>query len=146
MPELSDEVHAQLKSLCTEGDLLAEQGDYDEAADLYWEALALLPDPKSQWEAATGILGAIADANFLAGEYEDGRDNLQLAMHCPGAPANPFLRLRLGQCQFELAQLDRAADELAQAYRAAGSEIFEEEDAKYLAFLMTRIEPPPGGW
>ena len=40
---------------------------------------------------------------------------------------------------------DRAADELARAYMGAGSDIFEGAD-KYLAFLKTRLQPPPGGW
>ena len=68
-----------------------------------------------------------------------------MAMHCPEAIGNPFLHLRLGQCQFELGSLDRAADELARAYMGAGEEIFEAAD-KYFEFLKTRLEPPPGGW
>jgi len=66
-------------------------------------------------------------------------------MRCPDAIGNPFLHLRLGQCQFELGELDRAADELARAYMGAGAKIFEGGD-KYFSFLKTRLEPPPGGW
>ena len=68
-----------------------------------------------------------------------------MAVHCPDAIGNPFLHLRLGQCQFELDSLDRAADELARAYLGAGSDIFEGAD-KYFAFLKTRLKPPLGGW
>lgn len=68
-----------------------------------------------------------------------------MAMQCPAAIGNPFLHLRLGQCQFELGNLDRAADELARAYMGAGADIFEGAD-KYFAFLKTRLQPPPGGW
>jgi hypothetical protein len=106
---------------------------------LYPEAL------QQDWNAATWILAAIGDANFLGGDYVAGRDNLSMAMHCPKALGNPFLHLRLGQCQFELGDLDRAADELARAYMAAGRDIFREAD-KYFAFLKTRLEPPKGGW
>jgi hypothetical protein len=105
----------------------------------------LLPEPKTDWEAATWILGAIGDANFLGKDYLAGRENLSMAMHCPDAIGNPFLHLRLGQCQFELGNLDRAADELARAYMGAGDEIFEGAE-KYLAFLKTRLKPPPAGW
>lgn len=61
-------------------------------------------------------------------------------MHCPGAIGNPFVHLRLGQAQFELGDMTRAADELARAYMGAGDEIFEEQDPKYLAFLKTKIQ------
>jgi hypothetical protein len=66
-----------------------------------WRAWDLLPEPKTEWEAATWILAAVGDANFLGADYVAGRDNLATAMHCPGAIGNPFMHLRLGQCQFE---------------------------------------------
>jgi hypothetical protein len=62
------------------------------------------------------------------------------------ATGNPFLHLRLGQCRFELGDLDRAADELARAYMGDGEDVFEDEAPKYLAFLKTRLQPPSGGW
>jgi len=54
------------------------------------------------------------------------------AMHCPDAIGNPFLHLRLGQCQFELKALDRAADELMRAYMGGGPDLFKLEDPKYI--------------
>lgn len=124
---------------------MAEQGDCPGALKHYWSAWDLLPEPQTEWEAATWILAAIGDANFLGNDFEAGRDNLSLAMHCPNAIGNPFLHLRLGQCQFELGNLDRAADELARAYMGAGSDIFEDAE-KYFTFLKTRLEPPAEGW
>lgn len=67
-------------------------------------------------------------------------------MHCPGAIGNPFLHLRLGQCQLELGNNDQAADELTRAYMAEGTTIFQDEDPKYLAFLKTQLKPPIGDW
>lgn len=145
MAELSDEAHERIQDLCKQGDVLADSDQYSAALLNYWAAWDLLPEPRTDWEAATWILAAIGDANFLGGDYTAGRDNLSLAMHCPDAVGNPFLHLRLGQCQFELGNLERAADELARAYLGAGAEIFERED-KYFSFLKTRIQPPPGGW
>jgi tetratricopeptide (TPR) repeat protein len=118
--ELPDETHESIKTLCEKGDALAEDGKYSEALEQYWAAWDLLPEPRTDWEAATWILAAIGDANFLGGNFIAGRDNLSMAMHCPDAVGNPFLHLRLGQCQFELGNLDRAADELARAYMGAG--------------------------
>jgi tetratricopeptide (TPR) repeat protein len=146
MTELSDEVHERIESLSEEGDNLADEERYADALQRYWAAWDLLPEPQTSWEAATWLLGAIGDANFLGGDFAAGRDNLSLAMHCPEAIGNPFLHLRLGQCQFELGDLDRAADELARAYMGGGADVFDDEPPKYFAFLKERLKPPPGGW
>ena len=145
MLELEDAVYERIQALCAEGDAFAKEANYSDALKNYWSAFDLLPEPKTGWDAATWILGAIGDANFLSGDFVAGRDNLSSAMHCPDALGNPFIHLRLGQCQFELGNLDRAADELARAYMGAGAEIFEDAD-KYFAFLKTRLKPPPNGW
>ncbi|MDJ0969985.1 MAG: hypothetical protein QNJ06_08785 [Kiloniellales bacterium] len=60
----------------------------------------------------------------------------------PDGLGNLFVRLRLGQAQFVLGQLDRSADELARAYMGGGSEIFEEEDPKYWDFIRSKLQPP----
>jgi hypothetical protein len=73
-------------------------------------------------------------------DYAAGVDNLSLAMHCPDAIGNPFLHLRLGQCQFESGNLERAADEFIRVYAIAGSGIFKEENPKYFHFLKTKAE------
>ena len=146
MAELDDRMYERIKSLCAEGDQLAELGDFSLALELYWKAWDLLPEPKIDWEAATWILAAVGDANFLGGDFEAGRDNLSKVMHCPGAVGNPFLHLRLGQCQLELGNMDRAADELTRALMGGGPEILQGEDPKYWKFLKTKLKPPPGGW
>ena len=145
MAELEDEAHKRIQDLCSRGDALAEKSDYASALELYWAAWDLLPEPRTDWEAATWILAAIGDANYLGGDYVAGRDNLSMAMHCPQAIGNPFLHLRLGQCQYELGNLDRAADELARAYMGAGPDIFDGAE-RYFTFLKTRLQPPPSGW
>ena len=138
MAKLADEIHAEIQRLCAVGDDRAATENFAEALDSYWAAWDLLPAEKTDWEAATWILAAIGDANFLGGDFVAGRDNLSQAMRCPGALGNPFLHLRLGECQFELNVLDRAADELMRAYMGGGLEIFEPEDPKYLLFLRPR--------
>jgi len=145
MATLSDEIHERIQSLCKHGDEFATEDDYTAALEQYWTAWDLLPQPQTEWAAATWILGAIGDANFLNGEYSAGVDNLSQAMHCPNAVGNPFLHLRLGQCQFELGNLGRAADELTRAYMGIGSEIFDDEPPHYFEFLKTCLKPPPSG-
>src|SRR4051812_14127178 len=75
MAELDDVVYRRLKALCSVGDALAEQARYPEALEKYWAAWNLLPEPQTQWKAATWILAAIGDANFLSGDFGAGRDN-----------------------------------------------------------------------
>lgn len=139
MAELPTLVHERIKDLCKQGDELAESGDYPTAIQKYWVAWDLLPEPKTDWQAATWLLAAIGDANFLGGDFIAGRDNLSMAMHCPNAIGNPFLHLRLGQCHFEFGNLEQAADELIRAYIGGGADIFEDA-GKYLAFLKTRAD------
>lgn len=145
MAELSNDAHQRIQSLCNDGDAFARNGQFTVALQQYWAAWDLLPEPQTDWEAATWILAAIGDVNFMGGDYTAGRDNLTFAMHCPKAIGNPFLHLRLGQCQFELGDLDKATDELTRAYMGAGADIFEDAD-KYYTFLKTRLQPPFGGW
>jgi hypothetical protein len=135
--------------MCAAGDARAKSRDWSDALALYWGAWDLLPEPREEWEAATWILAAVGDANFLAGDFAAGRDNLSSAMRCPGAVGNPFLHLRLGQCQLELGAQDRAADELMRAYMGGGVKLFQSEDPKYLKFLSERaqcISSPKKPW
>ena len=140
MDEIDDGTHKKITALSKKGDAFADKGKYSEALAKYWEAFDLIPEPKTKWDGATWLLAAIGDANFLGKDFQAGVDNLTNSMHCPGAIGNPFLHLRLGQCQFEVGNLDRAADNLTRAFALEGDKIFDEEDSKYLEFLKTRIE------
>ncbi len=70
------------------------------------------------------------------------------AMRCDyGEPVgNPFLRLRLGQCLFELGETREAANWLAGTFLPEGTKLFAQDDPKYRAFIKSQLEPPPGGW
>lgn len=144
MPVLAEEVHELIAARCKIGDLHAEKGNYDAALDGFWAAWDLLPEPQTEWAAATWILGSVGDANFHSGDFVAGKDNLSIALTCPDGAENPFIRLRLGQCQFELGEYAPAADNLTRAFMAAGSEIFANGGAKYLEFLKAFLEPVAG--
>jgi tetratricopeptide (TPR) repeat protein len=136
--ELSENLREQIKEYCAHGDVLAEAGKFEEAIGSYNSAWKLIPEPKNQWEAATWVLAAIADAAFLGGFLKSAREAIDYGMTCPGAIGNPFMHLRFGQILLDLGERDRAADELMRAYMGAGAEIFGRDDPKYLAFLKTR--------
>ena len=80
MKELDDAIYEQIREICAGGDALADGEFYEEALACYWKAWALLPPPAHDWDAATWILGAIGDAEFLRGDYAAARDALQDAV------------------------------------------------------------------
>lgn len=139
---LSELVQRQIQELCAKGDALVEERQYEQAFYSYRDALNLLPEPVEEWEATTWILSAIGDLYFLERKVEKALCAFEDAVRCPTGLGNAFIHLRLGQCYFDLGELDRAADELARAYMAAGREIFENEDPKYTQLLESRIVPP----
>lgn len=97
-----------------------------------------MPPPAHDWDAATWILGAIGDAEFLRGNYAAARDDLQDAVvYCPDGLGNPFLHMRLGEAQYELGNRERAADELIRAYAMGDPDLWADEDPKYLDYLAT---------
>jgi tetratricopeptide (TPR) repeat protein len=140
MSELNNELYSRIQDLCSKGDQLAESEKYSNALSEYFKAYELLPSPKENWDASTWILAAIGDMNFLMKNYESGLQNFNNAMKCPDAIGNPFIHLRLGQCQFEVGNFDKAADEFVRAYAIEGEELFLNEDIKYFKFLKTKIE------
>lgn len=138
--QLDEATHGEIKRLCAAGDVLANQGKHEAALAQYGDAWKLLPEPKSEWEAATWILAAIADSCFFLGMNKEAREALEYAVTCPGGLGNPFLHLRLGQVLFDVGEMDAAANELIRAYMGGGEELFETEAPKYLAFLRTRAQ------
>lgn len=140
MAELPSSLHQRIRILCAEGDALAGRSKYPAALERYRDAFDLLPEPKTQWPLATWILAAVGDACFQGGDFKAGREALTAAAGCPGAGENPFIHLRLGQCLFELGELDRAAEELAHPLVTVGPDLFAHEDPKYFRFLRSRIE------
>jgi tetratricopeptide (TPR) repeat protein len=143
--ELPDNIHAELKELCAEGDVLLQKHEFADAYKNYMSALRLVPEPKERYQATTWIMAALGDLYFQAKDFSQAEKVLSDAMHCVGAIGNPFLHLRLGQAQLELGNEQRAADELCRAYMGAGREVFAKEDRKYFEFLKTKITPPASG-
>lgn len=147
MPSIDDTTYERLQALCAEGDALCEQEDFEAALLRFQAAFKLIPEPRSEYEASTWVLAAMADACFFLGRFEDVRvATTQALLHGQNATGNPFLHLRLGQAHLELGDEARAADSLAGALMLAGPDIFEGQDPKYWDFIRTRVEPPPGGW
>jgi len=65
MADLPDELHEQIKKLCAEGDKLVDEERFDQALTRYQSAWDLLPEPQTDWKAASWILAAMGDARFF---------------------------------------------------------------------------------
>ena len=137
MKRLENNIHTKIEKLCDAGDKFAQKGHFSFALSNYWTAYDLLPEPKEEWVAGTWILTAIGDANFLNRDYQAGADNLSASMSFPCAIGNPFLHLRLGQCCYELGNLEKAKNEFLKAYNSEGVELFSNEDSKYFELIKS---------
>jgi tetratricopeptide (TPR) repeat protein len=136
--ELPADTHEAIARLSARGDEFAHDKKYDQAIAEYQKAWDLLPDPKTEWDAARWLLAAIGDAYFLDERFDRSLAFFTSAIvSTAGGLGNPFLHLRRGESLFELGRRDEAGDELMRAYMGAGPEIFKTEDAKYLAYLKT---------
>jgi tetratricopeptide (TPR) repeat protein len=138
--DLNDQIVASITELCERGDDDVEAGRYEEAVALYREALALVPHPVHAWAVSTWILGAIAEAYYLARDLSSAREAINEAFRCDGAIGNAFLHLRLGQIELALGNRGRALDELIRAFTRAGEEVFADEDPKYLTMVKAALE------
>lgn len=83
------------------------------------------------------ILVAIGDTLFQLQQYSNAMEYLRRAYFYD--PGNPFINLRLGQCELESDCILDAKEHLLKAYMAEGSTIFEGENLKYLQAIKRLI-------
>lgn len=137
--ELDDHIVARVTELCEGGDDDVEAGRYDEAIVKYEEALGLVPKPLYSWAVTTFILTSIAESRYLQQDFSAARNSLFEAFRCEGAIGNPFLHLRMGQCEIALGNKGRGLEELIRAHERGGEEVFEGEDPKYLGMVRAAL-------
>lgn len=143
---LPKKVHATITRLCEEGNELANEGNDQAAYDKYNEAWNLVPEDKQNWEASTWILSAVGELQFRNNKFDKALNSYLRAVQCPNGLGNAYIHLRIGQSQYELGNMEGAADNLARAYMGGGSQVFEGAAPKYFTFLKTRLKSPAGGW
>ncbi|WP_375769537.1 tetratricopeptide repeat protein [Archangium gephyra] len=128
----------RIAELCVTGEALARQRELAPALLKFREALALIPRPVEEHDVSPRVLTALGDTCFQLGRFSEGRHALLGAARSSGGLGTPFIHLRLGQCELELGNPERAAEELARALKLGGEVLFEGNDPKYLAFVKTR--------
>jgi tetratricopeptide (TPR) repeat protein len=138
---LDEALYQQITYLSERGNAFMDAGAPASAAGMFERAMDLLPEPKTEWEAATWLNASIGDALFAQEQYAAARDRFLDALNCPGGPANPFVHLRLGECCYELGETARAKDHLMRAYMLEGREIFASEPRKYYEAIRPDVSP-----
>ncbi len=132
--EIDEKIYDKITQLTDMGNDVFEE-DLNLAIEYYEKALALVPDPKNDWEASTWIYTAIGDAYFFLEKYEMAINALSNAMLCPDAISNAFIWLRMGEAYYELSNNEKAREYLMRAYLLDGKDVFEAEDDKYFNSL-----------
>ena len=123
--------------LCEKGTSLSEVGEYQEALVCFQCALEKIPATYDHEEERVWILTAIGDTLFQLQQYSNAMEYLRRAYFYD--PGNPFINLRLGQCELESGCIHDAKEHLLKAYMAEGATIFEGESLKYLQAIKEQI-------
>jgi tetratricopeptide (TPR) repeat protein len=132
---LSSALSDKLRDICQQGYVKYDTRDYSSAIRLFYSAWTLIPKPQTQWQESGWVLTALGDAYFAKGEFLLGKEALASALHCPKSERNPFIHLRLGQCEFELGETDAACVHFGQVVEHAGIALLDKEDKKYRTLL-----------
>lgn len=118
-----------------------KSGQYDEAIKTWLEALELIPDSKDEYYETRRILVSIGDTYFVQEKYAEACEYFY-KIHGDQSfeEASFYVIYRLGECYFELGDVENAKKYLLRAYTLGGKDIFDPEDGiddgeKYYDFL-----------
>lgn len=127
-----------VNELCQKGNLLSEAGKYQDALSCFKRALEKIPETYEHDDERVWVLAAIGDTLFQLQQYSSAMEYLRRAYFYD--PGDPFINLRLGQCELESDCVLDAKEHLLKAYMAEGSTIFEGESLKYLQAIKGLIQ------
>ena len=88
-----------VNELCEKGNSLSEVGMYQEALSCFKHALEITPETYDYEDERVWILVAIGDTLFQLQQYSNAMEYLRRAYFYD--PGNPFINLRLAQCELE---------------------------------------------
>lgn len=138
--ELDDQLYSRILAFSNQGEKYFDQRQFDKAIAEYEQALSLIPMPQSDWEASTWINTALGDSYFLMKKYEPALNYFYDAYKGPNANDNPFINMRIGQCLFELNNLEKSEDYLLKAFMLDGEKVFRADSNKYLNYLKQKYD------
>ena len=138
--ELEDNLYNQIVSLAEEGDDFAEKEIFGSAISKYNEALDLLPEPKTDWEAATWLYVALGDALFSDKDFDAALDAYEKALMSPDGTVNPYVWFCIGEVFYELGNFEKAKAHFMSAYLLDGEEIFKDTKPVYISLIREEID------
>ncbi|HEY9281498.1 MAG TPA: hypothetical protein VIP51_15615 [Eoetvoesiella sp.] len=125
--ELPDDIYQQIESLSEAGNECSDEGDFKGAIENWRQALAVLPEPSLDWEAATWLYASLGDAYYQLADYGMAKDALFIALSCPDGQGNAFIHYMMGKTLMRLNDAG-AVDELLRAYMLDGVDLFESDE------------------
>jgi len=137
--ELEDNIYDQIVSLAEEGDDFAEKEIFGSAISKYNEALDLLPEPKTDWEAATWLYVALGDALFSEKDFDAALGAYEKALMSPDGTGNPYIWFCLGEVFYESGNFEKAKTHFMSAYLLDGEEIFKDTKPVYISLISEEI-------
>ena len=142
MAKMDPAIQKKIIALCEHGAKLAEMKEFAFALSKYYDALALVPDPKKDYKATTWIYSSMGELHWKKRDYnEAGRAFLQ-AYRSVGGEQSADVNFRLGQCLVECGEPSLAHQYLCQAYMLDGESLFATEDPKYFEVIRSEIYGP----
>ncbi len=145
---MDDEFNRKVRDLKKEGDNFQMRHKNLKAVEKYKEAIALLPEPVSQWNYIHILLGSIQENYWLNAKFNEGKkggyaealEYWKKIMQLPYSIGDAHYHFRIGQIRYELGQFEKAKDELMRSYMISGMERFGDEDKKYFELIKPIIE------
>ena len=132
---MDESLYEKIKSKCEEADNLYDDSLFFDACKKYQEALAIIPEPKEEWEASTWVYTALGDTWSEIGNVNNALQAFMSAEKCPDGTTNPYIQLRIGMCFLDLNNTMLAKEYLIRAYMLDGEEIFDDTDPKYFNLI-----------
>jgi len=138
--ELDDNIYNAIVTLAEEGDNFAGKENLSAAISKYEEALNMLSEPKTDWEAATWLYVALGDALMSQKNFNAALDAYENALMSPEGTDNPYIWFCLGEVFYELDNIGKAKEHFLSAYMLDGEDVFEGTDPAYLELISEEIE------
>lgn len=127
------DIELRIAELCDKAVACTDNKNFEASLKIYQQAIALLPEPKTEWNVYHLLYIALGEVYFFLGQYEQALTALNYGL--PKSIGDAWFHLRLGQVQFELAHTEQAKENLLKAYIISGYGIFKIEDKKYFDFV-----------
>ncbi len=126
MTDLPATIADEIDRLSEVGNVSMEAGLPRDAIDVWNRAVSLLPEPKTEWEAALWLYTSLGDAYRKTGDLQSAKHVLYNAVSSPDGHMNPLTLLWLGETLVDLGETKAGIEHLLRAYMLDGADVFAE--------------------